>query len=248
MNIYQLTCDMKIYNQMQTFLLKLCLCTLEKNFKKIDIILVRIPGGGILSWHYQWRLWNHRVIILNRGNMHCKKTGRKWCNSSRPQCATWRHSSMCNAEVCILRSPGIAASPISLLSMGGVCGRSLTAGKILFTGRQTCSLYLALWLCAWNESLSNFFFQVRLMRCHLFARNFVLEFWIVAMASPIEGGDESIICSAVSSLKSSNFLIHGNQHYSITPITTLINIEAMTVFRFLFQWSEKLCYHKLFEW
>ena len=32
----------------------------------------------------------------------------------------------------ILRSPGIEASPISLLSMGGVCGRSLTAGKILF--------------------------------------------------------------------------------------------------------------------
>ena len=28
-------------------------------------------------------------------------------------------------EVCILRSPGIAPSPISLLSMGGVCGRSL---------------------------------------------------------------------------------------------------------------------------
>ena len=41
-------------------------------------------------------------------------------------------------------SPGIAASPIPLLSMGGVCGRSLTAGKILFTGRQTCSLYLIL--------------------------------------------------------------------------------------------------------
>ena len=32
-------------------------------------------------------------------------------------------------------------------STGGVCGRSLTAGKILFTGRQTCSLYLVLWLC-----------------------------------------------------------------------------------------------------
>ena len=47
-------------------------------------------------------------------------------------------------EVCILRSPAIAASPISLLSMGGVCGRRLTAGKILFTGRQTCSLYLVL--------------------------------------------------------------------------------------------------------
>ena len=40
---------------------------------------------------------------------------------------------------------GIAASPISLLSMGGVCGRSLTVGKILFTGRQTCSLYLVLY-------------------------------------------------------------------------------------------------------
>ena len=45
-------------------------------------------------------------------------------------------------ELCILRSPGFAESPISLLSMGGVCGRSLTAGKILFSGRQTCSLYL----------------------------------------------------------------------------------------------------------
>ena len=32
-------------------------------------------------------------------------------------------------EVCILRSPGIAASPISLLSVGGVCGRSLNGGE-----------------------------------------------------------------------------------------------------------------------
>ena len=42
------------------------------------------------------------------------------------------------------------ASHISVLSMGGVCGRSLTAGKILFAGRQTFSLYLVLWLCAMN--------------------------------------------------------------------------------------------------
>ena len=49
---------------------------------------------------------------------------------------------LAEGEVCILRSPVIVASPISLLSVGGVCGRSLTAGKILFTGRQTCSLYL----------------------------------------------------------------------------------------------------------
>ena len=27
------------------------------------------------------------------------------------------------------------------MSLGGVCGRSITAGKILFTWRQTCSLY-----------------------------------------------------------------------------------------------------------
>ena len=32
-------------------------------------------------------------------------------------------------------------------STGGVCGRSLTEGEILFTGRQTCSLYSVLWLC-----------------------------------------------------------------------------------------------------
>ena len=43
-------------------------------------------------------------------------------------------------EVCILLSQGIEESPISLLSMGGVCGRSLTAREILFTGRQTGSL------------------------------------------------------------------------------------------------------------
>ena len=49
--------------------------------------------------------------------------------------------------VCPVEKVAIAASPISLLSMGGVCGRSLMAGKILFTGRQTCSLYLVLWLC-----------------------------------------------------------------------------------------------------
>ena len=41
-------------------------------------------------------------------------------------------------EVCILRSPGFAAFPISLLSMGGV-------------GRQTCSLYIVLWLCDYNQ-------------------------------------------------------------------------------------------------
>ena len=66
----------------------------------------------------------------------------------------WRHSRLCAYWLMALREkyvfcvpPGITASLISLLSMGGVCGRSLMAGKILFTGRQTCSLYLVLWLC-----------------------------------------------------------------------------------------------------
>ena len=80
----------------------------------------------------------------------------------------WRHSRLrahwlmalvegegAEGELCILRSPGIAASSISLLSMGRVCGRSLTAGKILFTGRQICSLYLVLWLCGWAAKLAN---------------------------------------------------------------------------------------------
>ena len=40
--------------------------------------------------------------------------------------------------------------------MGGVCGRSLTAGKIFFTGRQTCTIYLVLWLCDWWFILSIF--------------------------------------------------------------------------------------------
>ena len=55
---------------------------------------------------------------------------------------SWGGGGAVEGEVCILRSPGIATTLISLLSMGGVCGRSLTAAKILFIGRQTCSLYL----------------------------------------------------------------------------------------------------------
>ena len=69
---------------------------------------------------------------------------------TRDMCAHWVMAQVrgggggAEGEVCILRSSGIAASPISLLSMGGDCGRSLTAWKILFTGRQKCSLYLVL--------------------------------------------------------------------------------------------------------
>ena len=112
-----------------------------------------------ILYKYSWRIlsnvefyrYPHRVIILlKRAYLH-KRIGRNWWNFSRPECATSLETahSLANCpnygraegEVCILRSPGVAASPISLLSMGGVCGRGLTAGKILFIGRQTCSLY-----------------------------------------------------------------------------------------------------------
>ena len=103
------------------------------------------------------------IILLERACLH-NKIGRNWCKFSRPECATsqrdvtrdwvangahWLMTLVgggAEGEVCILHSPGIAASPISLLSMGGVCGRSLMPVKILFSGRQTCSLYLVLWL------------------------------------------------------------------------------------------------------
>ena len=115
---------------------------------------------------------NHRVIILNRGSMPRKRQffPTKVCNVT-----TWRHSGLRahwlmalvgrgggKGKVCILRSPELAAFPISLFSIGGVCGRKLTEGKILFTGRQTCSLYLVLWL--WESkhaiTLTNTGFQI----------------------------------------------------------------------------------------
>ena len=45
-----------------------------------------------VSWYSSLRrsdiILGPRVIILNRGSMPRKRTGRKWCNSSRSQCAT----------------------------------------------------------------------------------------------------------------------------------------------------------------
>ena len=103
----------------------------------------------------------YRVIILIEGA--CLARERKESDAILPDRSVQRHSvtsleiarSLANGpswggrrgaegEVCILHSLGIAASPISLLSMGGVWGRRLTTGNILFTGRQTCSLYLVL--------------------------------------------------------------------------------------------------------
>ena len=105
----------------------------------------------------------HGDIILIEGACLARK--REESDAILPDCSVQRHSvtsletarslakgsswvgggGVAEAEVCILRSPGIAASPISLLSIVGVCGWSLTSEKILFTGRLTCSLYLVLW-------------------------------------------------------------------------------------------------------
>ena len=65
----------------------------------------------------------------------------------------WRHSRLLAHWLMALqwrRAEGGLQRLLSLIGYGStwrVCGRSLMAGKILFTGRQTCSLYLVLWLC-----------------------------------------------------------------------------------------------------
>ena len=65
---------------------------------------------------------------VQRHSVTSLETARSLANSS-----SWEGGGGGEGEVCILSSPRIAAFPISLLSMSGVCGRSLTAGKILFT-------------------------------------------------------------------------------------------------------------------
>ena len=111
----------------------------------------------------------HRVIILleraclhNRiGNKLMQSFPTRMCNVT-----AWRHSKLrahwlwpysCGGLSGIPRELQRLLSLIGYGSTGGVCGRSLTVGKILFTGRQTCSLYLVLWLCGQggpNPSLS----------------------------------------------------------------------------------------------
>ena len=82
------------------------------------------PGRGLLPSG----VWpNHRVIILlERACLH-NRIGRNWCKFSRPECAT--------SQRAISRTDrSLANGPIVAGGWGG----------ILFTGRQTCSLYLVL--------------------------------------------------------------------------------------------------------
>ena len=138
----------------------------KNNFGLINSFLLLITKKHFFKIYCRimttWVYHSYRVLILNRGSRPRKRTGRNWCKfydqnvqrhsvtsletaRSLSNGPSWGGGGGAEGEVCILRSPGIAASPISLLSMGGVCGRSSTAGKILFTGRQTCSLYLVLY-------------------------------------------------------------------------------------------------------
>ena len=114
------------------------------NFRWITIIFW-VPLSSVETLLKYSNLWlaykaslHNRVTILNRGSMPRKRTGKKVmqifptavCNVT-----AWRHFELrahwlmalvgeggggrAEGEVCILRSPGIAASPISLLSVGG---------------------------------------------------------------------------------------------------------------------------------
>ena len=82
---------------------------------------------------------SHRVIILlERACLH-KVFSTRMCNVT-----AWRHSKLRAHWGGVWGRSMYSAFPwscsVSYLSF--VWGRSLTAGKILFTGRQTCSLYL----------------------------------------------------------------------------------------------------------
>ena len=67
---------------------------------------------------------------------------------------------MREGEVCVMRSQGIAASPVSLLSMGGVCGQSLINGgrNFLHWNASMLSLFsiMTLWLDCLLEALRRF--------------------------------------------------------------------------------------------
>ena len=104
-----------------------------------------------------------RVIILLQKACLYNRIGRNWGKFSWPECAT----SLETARSLINDPSGAGGGgggefpgncSVSYLSFiygstGGVCGRSLTAGKIFFTSRQTCSLYIVLWVCDTNCNL-----------------------------------------------------------------------------------------------
>ena len=107
--------------------------------------------------------FGHRVIILNRGSVP-RAREQKENDANFPDQDVQRHSMTSHGtERLLVNDPsggGLRGNcRVSYLSFvygstGGVCGRSLTVGKILFTGRQTCSLYLVLWLCDFGSKWS----------------------------------------------------------------------------------------------
>ena len=122
--------------------------------------------------------YNHRVIILNRGSM----VAFQWREFSPPLSSAHRLlPKMKEREVCILRSPGNAeyillpqpppsARAISLEWYLAVTLHILV-GKNCITffpfSCEACSLYLVLWLCAYNQqaikSNTSFWIETALM-------------------------------------------------------------------------------------
>ena len=88
--------------------------------------------------------FKHRVIILNRGSMPRNRTGGITSLETARSLANDPSLLRENYVFCVPRREWYCSVSYLSLFIGGVCGRSLTPGKILFGGRQTCSLYLAL--------------------------------------------------------------------------------------------------------
>ena len=116
--------------------------------KRVRKRSLSVVGAGRKLWGparncVTWRGGTHRVIILlERACLH-NRIGRNWCKFSRPECATSLETrrSLAN-DPSGGGTEGEFPGNCSVSYLSFVYGRSLTAGKILFTGKQTCSLYL----------------------------------------------------------------------------------------------------------
>ena len=128
--------------------------TTPRCFRVLQVFSTMSNGSDCETWelgtHRQSQ--SHNTTRESMPSQYNRKKLMRIFPTRMSNVTAWRHSLANDPEGGGLRenSPGIAASPISLLPMVALekSGRSLTAGKILFTGTQTCSLYLVLWLCA----------------------------------------------------------------------------------------------------
>ena len=123
----------------------------------------------------------------------------------------WRHSRLRAHLLMTLKAGGWEGIPrelqrlLSLIgygSTGGVCGRSLTAGKILFSGRQTCSLYLILWLCGLSSSF----------RCGQQFQQSLIRTIFICPCHSVAGAGEQLTITA-------------NHHHEGAPLTVALIVK-----------------------